>query len=174
MDLIVHEILGEIASREGTAAVQKDGVFVYFPIICVDSTQQDVLWCMQELKSSVILDLGCLKSVAGTQWINQLVGRWKAQGRWFKVFEEKEVFRFGNGETLTSRYGLMVHCTFAGKDVILNFSVVKGDCPPLLSRPACTQLGIIFDCSLHTLSSRKLQVKQYGLTQNQWTLHHVH
>jgi len=85
---------------------------------------------MQELKSSVILDLGCLKSVAGTQWINQLVGRWKAQGRWFKVFEEKEVFRFGNGETLTSRYGLMVHCTFAGKDVILNFSVVKGDCPP--------------------------------------------
>ena len=127
--------------------------------------QQDVLWCMQELKSSVILDLGCLKSVAGTQWINQLVGRWKAQGRWFKVFEEKEVFRFGNGETLTSRYGLMVHCTFAGKDVILNFSVVKGDCPPLLSRPACTQLGIIFDCSLHTLSSRKLQVKQYGLTQ---------
>ena len=60
---------------------------------------------------------------------------------------------------------LMVHCTFAGKDVILNFSVVKGDCPPLLSRPACTQLGIIFDCSIHTLSSRKLQVKQYGLTQ---------
>ena len=127
--------------------------------------QQDVLWCMQELRSSVILDLGCLKSVAGTQWINQIVGRWKAQGRWFKIFEEKEVFRFGNGETLTSRYGLVLHCTFAGQDVILNFSVVKGDCPPLLSRPACTQLGIIFDCSQHTLSSRKLQVKQYGLTQ---------
>ena len=127
--------------------------------------QNEVLWCMQELRSSVILDLGCLKSVAGTQWINQVVNRWKSQGRWFKVFEEKEVFRFGNGETLTSRYGLVIHCTFAGKDVVLNFSVVKGDCPPLLSRPACTQLGIIFDCSQHTLSSRKLQVKQYGLTQ---------
>ena len=27
----------------------------------------DVLWCMQELRSSVILDLGCLKSVVGTK-----------------------------------------------------------------------------------------------------------
>lgn len=44
VDLIVHEILGEIASREGTAAVQKDGVFVYFPIICVHSTHVFAVW----------------------------------------------------------------------------------------------------------------------------------
>ena len=125
----------------------------------------DVLWCVEELKGSVILDLGCLKSVAGTRWMNQVIQRWKKEGRWFKVCEEKETFRFGNGETLPSRYGVLLHATFAGKDVILNFSVVKGDCPPLLSRPACTQLGAIFDCSQHTLASRRLGVKQYGLTQ---------
>eukprot|EP00435_Cladocopium_sp_Y103_P044933 s129_g12.t1 len=57
----------------------------------------DVLWCMQELKSSVILDLGCLKSVVGTKWMNQLLERWREANRWFKVYPEKEVFRFGSG-----------------------------------------------------------------------------
>ena len=101
---------------------------------------------MKELATSVILDIGCLKSVAGTVWINQIIRRWQDQHRWFRVFKEKEVFRFGSGDTLASQYGVQFEATFAGKLVVLGFSVVKGDCPPLLSRHACTQLGIQFDC----------------------------
>ena len=125
----------------------------------------EVLWCMQELKSAVILDLGCLKSVVGTRWMNQLLERWKADNRWFKVYPEKEVFRFGSGGTLTSRFAVNLLGSFCGKPVILCFSVVEGECPPLLSRPACTQLGAVFDCGSHTIASRKLGVKNFGLKQ---------
>eukprot|EP00435_Cladocopium_sp_Y103_P012273 s3261_g3.t1 len=125
----------------------------------------DVMWCVQELRNAVILDLGCLKSVTGTKWINQLLQRWKEANRWFKVHPEKEVFRFGSGNTLPSRFAVHLLATFCSKPVVLSFSVVEGDCPPLLSRPACSQLGVMFDCAAHTLSSRKLGMKNYGLKQ---------
>lgn len=100
-----------------------------------------------------------------TKWINQLVQRWKQANRWFKAYPEKETFRFGSGNTLPSRFAVHLLATFCGKPVILSFSVVEGDCPPLLSRPACSQLGIVFDCATHTLSSRRMGVKNYGLRQ---------
>lgn len=130
-----------------------------------DEEAHEVMWCVQELQSAVILDLGCLKSVAGTKWINQLLPRWSKENRWFKVFPEKETFRFGSGNTLPSRFAVQFLASFCGKPVILAFSVVEGDCPPLLSRPACSQLGVIFDCGLHTMSSRKLGVKNFGMQQ---------
>ena len=150
------------------ASKQSAGVYMVLPREYGASSEgmapHEVLWCVEELKGS---DLGCLKSVAGTKWMNQVIKRWQENDRWFKVVRERETFRFGNGETLPSKYGVLLQATFAGHDVILNFSVVQGDCPPLLSRPACTQLGAIFDCSQHMLSSRRLGVKQYGLTQTQ-------
>ena len=65
----------------------------------------------------------------------------------------------------TSEYGIQLEATFAGRSVILGFSVVKGDCPPLLSRHALTQLGVSFDCEHHVMSSKRLDVKSYGLRQ---------
>ena len=125
----------------------------------------EVFWCVKELARAVILDIGCLKSVAGTTWVNQLLKHWQRWDRWFVVEKEREVFRFGDGNTLTSEYGVQLEATFAGKPVILGFSVVKGDCPPLLSRHALTQLGVSFDCEHHVMSSKKLKVKSYGLRQ---------
>ena len=125
----------------------------------------EVMWNIQELANAVILDLGCMKSVAGTRWANNVVQQWQQKGRWFKVIPEKEVFRFGSGHVLESKFAISFVATFAKKPVILSFSVVSGECPPLLSRPACTQLGVIFDCGLHSMSSRKLKVKNYGLKQ---------
>ena len=123
----------------------------------------EVHWCMQELANKVILDIGCMKSVVGTKWMNSVVRRWKHEGRWFSVVPEAEVFRFGNGTTLKSRYAVAFEATFAKKHVILRFSVVEGDCPPLLSKPACSQLDLNIDCGKHSLSSPKLKVKAYGL-----------
>ena len=47
------------------------------------------------------------------------------------------------------------------------FSVVAGDCPPLLSRPTCSALSAVFDCQKHAISSIKLKVKNYGLRQTE-------
>ena len=43
--------------------------------------------------------------------------------------------------------------------------MVSGYCPPLLSRHACTQLGLSIDCGSHSCSSKKMNVKKFGLSQ---------
>eukprot|EP00435_Cladocopium_sp_Y103_P058267 s440_g20.t1 len=120
-------------------------------------------WNMKELAKKVILDLGCMRNVVGVQWANDVVKEWQQHGRWFRVLPEEEVFRFGDGNTLKSRFRLQLEATFGAKRVLLAFSVVGGPCPPLLSKQSHTLLGIQLDTATRTLSSKKLKVKNYGL-----------
>ena len=131
----------------------------------VDLALSEVLRSMQDLAFKVIVDLGCMRSVAGVGWVNMIVRRWRAEGQWFRVTEESEVFKFGDGEVLTSKFRIELAGSFAGKPVVYGFSVVEGCCPPLFSRAGCSAIGAVIDCELHTLSSRKLKVKSYGLGQ---------
>ena len=125
----------------------------------------ETFWSLRELHSSLILELGCMKSVAGTKWVNQHIQRLKSEGRWMKAEKEKESFRFGDGRELWSQYAFIFEATVLGVRVIIRLSVVPGECPPLLSKPACTQLGMVIDTEHHTVSSRKLKVSNYGLAQ---------
>lgn len=122
-------------------------------------------WNMQELSRKVILDLGCMRNVVGIQWANDVLNEWQQKGRWFKVLEEEEIFRFGDGNTLKSKYCLQLQATFGGRLVFLAFSVVPGPCPPLLSKQSHTLLGVQIDTLNHTMSSKKLHVKNYGLSE---------
>ena len=159
------DLLVSLCSGQGNeASSEKRAAYMALP--CTHAANgHEVLWNVQELSSSVILDLGCMKSVAGTKWMNQLLRKWKQNKRWYLVTPEKETFRFGDGNTLNSRFEVQIQATFAMHPVILVFSVVEGDCPPLLSKPACTSLGVIVDCANHMMSSRTLKVKNYGLRQ---------
>ena len=122
-------------------------------------------WNMRELAKRVILDLGCMRNVVGVKWATDVLDHWRSQGRWFKIIPEAEVFRFGDGNTLRSRYRLQLEATFGGRRVLLAFSVVPGPCPPLLSKQSHTKLGVKIDTEHHALSSRKLKVQSYGLTE---------
>ena len=104
-------------------------------------------------ESSLILDLGCMKSVAGTLWVNQHIQRMKGMGRWTKAVRERESFRFGDGHELHSSYSFVFEATLLGVQVILRLSVVPGECPPFLSKHACSQLGMVIDTEFHTVSS---------------------
>ncbi|CAE7331761.1 unnamed protein product [Symbiodinium microadriaticum] len=126
----------------------------------------DVLWSVQDLAFKIILDIGCMRSVAGVQWANLLVARWRREDRWFRVDPETETFKFGGGELLRSRFRLSFVGSFAGKPVVFAFSIVEGSCPPLFSRSGCTQLAAVIDCERHVVSSRKLGVKNYGVGQD--------
>ena len=84
-------------------------------------------WCHRELKFQVILDLGCVRSVVGLAWMNELLEEWKKQQRWFKVFPEKEQFQFGNMESLHSRFRVHFEAVVAGVHVALAMSVVPGE-----------------------------------------------
>ena len=136
-------------------------------LVTIDHTTLDheTFWSMRELHSSLILDLGCMKSVAGTKWVNQHIQRLRGLGRWMKAVKGHESFRFGDGHELCSEYAFVFEATVLGVRVILKVSVVPGECPPLLSKPACSQMGMIIDTELHTVSSRKLKIKNYGLHQ---------
>ena len=124
-------------------------------------------WNMKELAKRVILDLGCMRNVVGVKWATDVLDHWRSQGRWFKIVPEAEVFRFGDGNTLRSRYRLQLEATFGGRRVLLAFSVVPGPCPPLLSKQSHTKLGVKLDTEHHTLASRKLKVQNYGLTETE-------
>jgi len=129
-------------------------------------TGNEVYWSMAELGNKMIVDLGCMKTVAGTTWINPMVTKWKQNGWYCKVVPEKESFRFGDGHVNQSRFAVIVHVNIAGISCLLRISVVSGDCPPLLSKPVCTALGLLVDTSSHTLSSSKFGIKTYGLQQS--------
>eukprot|EP00435_Cladocopium_sp_Y103_P054339 s254_g17.t1 len=123
-------------------------------------------WSMKELARKVILDLGCMRNVVGVEWANDVIQEWKKHDRWLRVLPEEEIFRFGDGNTLKSKFRLQLEATFGGKRVLLAFSVVPGQCPPLLSKQSHTALGVQLDTEKHTLNSRKLHIKNYGLTEN--------
>lgn len=108
-----------------------------------------------------------MRNVVGVQWANDVIEEWRKHGRWMKVSKEQEVFRFGDGNTLNSRFRLEIEAGFGGRKVYLAFSVVPGPCPPLLSKQAHTKLGPIIDTEDHTFSSRKLRIKNYGLSETE-------
>jgi len=134
----------------------------------VDSSNEvhDICWSLTELGDKMILDLGCMKTVAGTAWVNPVVQKWKEHGHFVKVVPESESFRFGDGHVNQSRYAVILHVSIATIPCLLRISVVAGSCPPLLSKPVCTELGLVVDTAAHTISSRKHHVRAFGLHQS--------
>lgn len=133
----------------------------------LEGNSNEVCWSMNEMNDKIILDLGCMKTVAGTTWINAMVRRWKKEGWYVKVVPERESFRFGDGHVNQSRFAVIFHVKLATVPCLLRVSVVAGDCPPLLSKPVCARLGLTVDTETHTLVSKKYGVKAYGLEQSQ-------
>ena len=125
-----------------------------------------IYWSMHELNNKIIIDLGCMKTVAGTAWVNQIIQLLREKNKFVKVVHETESFRFGDGHISQSKFAVVMEITIAGIPVLLRVSVVQGNCPPLLSKPVCTSLGMIIDTQNHTLSSRRLGIKAYGLDQS--------
>ena len=52
----------------------------------------------------MVVDLGCLRSVAGIKWVLTEVQRCKQQGRYFAIKPTLDYFRFGDGVRRPSRF----------------------------------------------------------------------
>ena len=140
----------------------------YMSILTVNSTPvpNEVCWSMDEMGNKMILDLGCMKTVAGTDWINPIVKTLKQQGRYCRVTPERESFRFGDGHLTHSKFSVLMEVSLATIPCVLRVSVVSGNCPPLLSKHVATTLGFIIDTEAHSLISKKFHVSTYGLEQS--------
>ncbi|CAE7238450.1 TY4B-J, partial [Symbiodinium sp. CCMP2456] len=120
----------------------------------------DVLWSVKELAFKIILDIGCMRSVAGVQWANMLVSRWKEEGRWLRVEPERETFKFGGGEVLVSRFRVSFVGSFAGRPVLYGFSIVEGDCPPLFSRTKRVAPSLTFEAHMSASAAPRCKLCQ--------------
>ena len=86
-------LLEAMAAYTGEAATAgSSGSYGCLATNIVESKLKDheVFWSLRELHSSLILDLGCMKSVAGTKWVNQHIQRLRNQGRWMQAVKECE------------------------------------------------------------------------------------
>lgn len=127
------------------------------------TSTNEVFWSMAELGNKMILDLGCMRTVAGTLWATPVVKEWRRRGLYVKVIPEKESFRFGDGHICESKVALLIQVSLASIPCLLRVSVVSGKCPPLLSKPVATKLGLLIDTENHTVASRMYHVKAFGL-----------
>lgn len=170
-DLLQQCVVSPEAYKESTMSNGVEPDFHVHHQLAVNNCQQlaihEVCWSLQELGDKMILDLGCMKTVAGTTWINPIVRQWKRNNRFVKVIPEEESFRFGDGHINKSRFAVILEVMIATIPCALRISVVGGDCPPLLSKPVCTALGLVVDTASHVVSSKKFGVKAYGLKQSQ-------
>ena len=91
---------------------------------------------------------------------------WKDNNWFIKVVPEEEQFRFGDGQVVQSKFAVLLEVALAGIHGILRISIVHGTCPPLLSKPVCSALGLVIDTASHSVSSRRFGVKGYGLGQS--------
>lgn len=68
-----------------------------------------VFWALDELDgkdhAKMIVDLGCMRTVAGTTWVNRVAQKWIRLKRYLKVVPEGEKCRFGDGQVVDSDFG---------------------------------------------------------------------
>ena len=153
------------ASHEYKGACSETSGNLSFDVNTMDVTPvHDTMWSMQEgLGNKMIVDLGCMKTVAGTTWMKSFLARLQDLGRYFQVVREAEKFRFGDGRILQSQFHVVAEVSLATIHCVLRISVVPGECPPLLSKAVCTSLGFLLDTDQHTVSSKKFHVRAFGL-----------
>ena len=90
---------------------------------------------------SIIMDSGCRRSVAGTEWHIQMIRWCRKYGLQPQTKSIKEAFEFGGGEVVHSNRALIYPILLNGHLVELDVAEVDR-CPPLLSSQAMRSLGM--------------------------------
>lgn len=108
----------------------------------------------------MVVDLGCLRTVAGMKWVVAEVNRCRTQGRYVHVQRTLDYFRFGDGERRPSKFRVFMEVGLAGHvGVLATTNAVDYPCPPLLSKGVCGALGLHLDCGSGRFDLSKLGVK---------------
>ena len=111
------------------------------------------------LTARMVVDLGCLRTVAGMQWVVSEAARCKQLGRFVQVQRTLDYFRFGDGERRPSHYRVFLEVGLSGHVGALAINAVDYPCPPLLSKGICSALGLHLDCGSGKYELTKLGVR---------------
>ncbi|CAE7541147.1 RE2 [Symbiodinium sp. CCMP2592] len=106
-----------------------------------------------------ITDTACAKVVTGTMWLQQYSDVLKSLGGTPELVRESESFRFGTGKVHHSSFHVILRFSLGSRVVEMRTSVINGDVPLLMSKPALAQLGMIYD-----VAENRADFTRVGLT----------
>lgn len=121
------------------------------------------------LSNRMVVDLGCLRTVAGVEWLCKEVERCKTQGRTVFVERAHDYFRFGDGVRRLSKYRVWLEVGIAGHVSLLGINSVEypcPTCPPLLSKWVCSALGLQLDCGTGRFDLCKIGIQSQQFLQS--------
>ena len=111
----------------------------------------------------MILDIGCVRSVAGTAWVEREIAIRQRLGKHVSVERASDWFRFGDGVRRLSSYRVFLEIAIKGHTGLLAVNVIDYPCPPLLSKAVCNLLGMCIDCESNACEIRRLGERRCAL-----------
>ncbi|OLQ11876.1 Copia protein [Symbiodinium microadriaticum] len=110
-----------------------------------------------------ITDTECAKTVAGTAWLQNYTNQVANVFQKPDLVREAEAFRFGTGKVHHSSFHVTLYFSLGDKVVELKTSVINGDVPLLLSKPALAQLGMVYDVAANKADFGTVGLKAFDL-----------
>ena len=110
-----------------------------------------------------ITDTVCAKTVAGTAWLQNYTNQVANVFQKPDLVREAEAFRFGTGKVHHSSFHVTLYFSLGDKVVELKTSVINGDVPLLLSKPALAQLGMVYDVAANKADFGTVGLKAFDL-----------
>ncbi|CAE7197343.1 RE2 [Symbiodinium sp. CCMP2592] len=110
-----------------------------------------------------ITDTACAKAVAGTMWLQQYSDALKEINATPELVKEAEAFRFGTGKVHHSSFHVVLCFKLGTKVVEMKTSIINGDVPLLMSKPALAQLGMIYDVAENRADFTRVGLHQVDL-----------
>lgn len=97
--------------------------------------------CLVSSPGFGVLDSGCGKTIIGEQTLSEFQKLWSQQNVPFpEEHSEENHFRYGNGHHEVSHRAINMPVYIAGRKGIIKASIVRGNAPLLISRPALRAL----------------------------------
>ena len=112
----------------------------------------------------VVLDTGCIESVTGNVWANEMIESLHPNTRErVKVEASKRRFKFGGGQTRESLGTFHIPCSLEGVNTVLVVDVVdQHDLPCLLSKKSMKKAGVVIDVvnDVATMFGKNIQLDE--------------
>ena len=111
---------------------------------------------LHDYEGVMIVDIGCVRSVAGSAWVEREIAFRRHLGKHVFVERTADWFRFGDGVKRLSEYRVHLEVSIKGHVGLIPIDVIDYPCPPLLSKAVCNALGMCIDCESNTCEIRKV------------------
>ena len=108
---------------------------------------------MRETVNHGLLDCGAAKTVAGSMWYDIYLQSLSDTDRQrVTTMQSSSKFKFGDGETVESKYSAMIPCALGKKAILIAVEVVESDIPLLLSSETMKRLKINLNFEFDTVT----------------------